>query len=491
MNVLIMIGQFLLGLSMLVLFHEFGHYITARMVKARVDKFYVFYDLKFSIFRIKKINNKWKIAFFSKNVGDTYKIKMDEQGNPIKDLKGKYIYEDIDLQSLPDHDWRKYPESTEYGLGWLPFPIGGYCKINGMIDESMDTHAMKKAPQPWEFRSKTPWQRLLVMLGGIIMNLIVGIVIFISLILHYEKSYLPNQEVEKYGIHASTLAKEVGLQDGDKIIAVNGHRIKRFKDVQSPKTLLGATLTIERGGKQKEITLPSNLYKRVNELPGGFIEPFNIPLIIDSVATGLPANKAGIQKGDRIIAFHGERVNTYGDFKNHTWKYRGDTSEVLAVRGTDTLSFSVITDSSALVGIIVQMPYEWQDYDLINAIKYGTKDAFGMIAANAKGLGKMFTGEEKVKESLQGPIGIATIYGNVWIWAKFWYITGLLSLILAFMNIIPIPGLDGGHVIFTLWEIITGKKPKDKFLENAQVVGMIIILGLMVFAVGNDISRFF
>ncbi len=435
MNGLIMAGQLILGLSLLVLLHELGHFLAARAFGIRVTKFYLFFDA-------------FGVKLFSFKIGE-----------------------------------------TEYGMGWLPF--GGYCQIAGMIDESMNTEQMKQEPQSWEFRSKPAWQRLIVLVGGVFMNLITGVVIFSALLLFNEKEYLSVKTVSQDGIYASALGKEIGFQDGDKIIALNGKDVERFRDIQSPLTLMGATLTVERNGEQHEVVVPKNIYKQAMKTRDLLVEPFNFTFIIDSVLPGYPAAATGIQKNDIILSMNDTATSSYGNFRAMAFEHRGMQTEITVLRGSDTLKMPLTLDSNGIAGMTAKTPYAMTSYNVGSALAYGWSDAIDMIVVNAKGIGKLFTGEEKAQESLQGPIGIASIYGAVWMWARFWYITGLLSLILAFMNILPIPALDGGHILFTLYEMITRRKPSDKFLEYAQTVGMVIVFGLMIFAVGNDLLKLF
>jgi regulator of sigma E protease len=433
MNGLVMAAQLILGLSILVLLHEFGHFIAARAFGIRVEKFYLFFDA-------------WGIKLFSFKKGD-----------------------------------------TEYGIGWLP--LGGYVKISGMIDESMDKEQMKLPPQPWEFRAKPAWQRLIVMIGGVTMNVLLGIVIYTYILLHYSEKYLPVDNV-KNGIYAYELGREAGFQTGDKIASFNGEKVERFEDLLSSKVLFGGTVTVNRNGKLVDVYVPDNLYRTVTKKgKGRFIDAHNIDFAIDSVVSGSPAEKAGLRKGDKIISVNDTATNTYGAFREMIMDKKGQTVSLKISRDNSVIPVTAQLDSDAVLGIFADLNFTFKNYTLNSALKYGSSDAIETLVANAKGLKKIFTGEESARESLQGPIGIATIYGSVWEWHRFWIITGLLSMVLAFMNILPIPALDGGHVIFLLVETVTGKKFSDKFMERAQVAGMIVLISLMVFATGNDIWK--
>jgi len=445
MSSLIMIAQLILGLSILVFVHELGHYLAARAFKIRVDKFYLFFDA-------------WNFKFFKFKKGD-----------------------------------------TEFGMGWLP--LGGYCKIAGMIDESMDKEQMKQPPQPWEFRSKPAWQRLIVMISGVVMNLIVGVIIFTGVIMHYEKEYLPVSSIDQ-GIYAYPAGREIGFMTGDKILKINGKNVERFKDVVTANVLMGSTITVDRNGKNLDVIVPDTMYRNYNKtVRDFFIEAHNFDFKIDSVLDTVinkdktkkasPAFLAGLKSGDKILAIDSTTVTSYGQFREIIWDSKNQNRTLTVLRATDTLSLSLLVDSTGYIGVVSKHPYKTKAYGFFAAIKYGNKDAMTNLWANVRGLGKIFAGKENASESLQGPIGIMKIYGGIWDWHRFWLITGLISVVLAFMNILPIPALDGGHVIFTTWELITRRKVPEKILERAQVVGMIILIAIMVFAVFNDVWKHF
>ncbi len=436
MSGLVMAAQLILGLAILVTLHELGHYLAARAFGIRVEKFYLFFDA-------------WGFKFFSFKKGD-----------------------------------------TEYGIGWLP--LGGYVKIAGMIDESMDKEAMKQPPQPWEFRSKPAWQRLIVMVGGVTMNVILGIAIYSFSLLHYEQKYLSNEAVSD-GIYAFELGKKIGLETGDKIVAVNGKPAKRFEDALSGRVIFGSTLTVNRKGKLVDVIVPDDFYRQVSQAGrGNFISTYQWNLLVDSVFSGSPAEMAGLKKGDRIVAINNLHLFSPQEFKNQIIENKNKSISLALFRGKDSLTIQPIVSDSGTIGIIHGVAfgdYPLTNYSLGSAIQFGTSDALDAIVTNLKGLKRIFTGHEKASDSLQGPIGIATIYGGIWDWRRFWLITGLLSMVLAFMNILPIPALDGGHMIFLSIESITRKKFSDKFMERAQIVGMVILLALMAYTIGNDIWK--
>jgi len=425
MAALIMAAQLILGLSILVTLHELGHYLAARAFGIRVEKFYLFFDA-------------WGFKFFSFKKGD-----------------------------------------TEYGLGWLP--LGGYVKIAGMIDESMDSEAMKSPAQPWEFRSKPAWQRLIVMVAIYTMTLI-----------KYDKEYLSNDNVND-GIYAYDLGQKIGLQNHDKIVAIDGKQFDRFNDLVSSRVILGSSITVLRDGKEINLTVPEGFYREtIKAGKGSFISPFQAHLEVDSIIKDMPAEAAGLQMKDQIVSVNGIRTFSMDACRKIIFENKGKPITVQIVRNADTSMVQPVVNDSGLIGIRFHTEmgnYALTKYSFGTALMYGASDAKEAIVSNIKGLKQIFTGKEKASDSLQGPIGIATIYGGVWDWYRFWTITGLLSMVLAFMNILPIPALDGGHVVFLVIEAVTRRKFSDKFMERAQVTGMVILLSLMVFTIGNDIWK--
>lgn len=436
MSALIMAAQLILGLAILVTLHELGHFLAARAFGIRVEKFYLFFDA-------------WGFKFFSFKKGD-----------------------------------------TEYGVGWLP--LGGYVKISGMIDESMDKEQMKQEPQSWEFRSKPAWQRLIVMIAGVTMNVLLGILIYSMTLLNYDKQYLSNDSITD-GIYAFDLGKQIGLQNNDKIVKIDGKSFERFEDLLSSRVVFGSTLTVDRNGRLFDIVVPENFYREtIKAGKGNFIGPYRASLKVDSVTPGKPAFAAGMVRNDNIIAVNGERIFSMEKFRKVIGENKGKPVSLQILRGMDTLQVQPVVSDSGLIGISYGSDpgkYALTPYTISNAIRFGSSDALEAIVSNLKGLKQIFVGNEKASESLQGPIGIATIYGGIWDWKRFWTITGLLSMVLALMNILPIPALDGGHVVFLLIEAVTQKKLSDKFMERAQVAGMIILLSLFVFTIGNDIWK--
>lgn len=431
-----MAAQLILGLAILVTLHELGHFLAARAFGIRVEKFYLFFDA-------------WGFKFFSFRRGD-----------------------------------------TEYGIGWLP--LGGYVKISGMIDESLDTEQMSKPAESWEFRAKPAWQRLIVMVAGVVMNVIVGVVIYSIVLFSFDQKYLSNASVSD-GIHAFDLGRSVGLQDGDKLVAIDGKPVVRFDDALSSRVLFGSTLTIDRQGSTVSVVVPNDFYRKTLEAgKGNFIGPNQSALVVDTVVPGKPAHAAGLLKNDRIITLNEERVFSMDRVRKVIGENKGKSVTLGIVRSNDTLMIQPVVNDSGIIGITYHSDYgnyPLTNYSLSTAIAFGSSDAYEAIVSNVKGLKQIFTGKEKASDSVQGPIGIATIYGGIWDWRRFWAITGLLSMVLAFMNILPIPALDGGHVLFLLAEVVSGRRLPDKFLEKAQMAGMIILLSLMAYSLGNDIWK--
>lgn len=436
MDTLIMVAQLILGLSILVGLHELGHLLTAKMFGMRVEKF--------------------SIGFPPKIIG----FKWGE---------------------------------TEYSIGAIP--LGGFVKISGMVDESMDTEQLSSEPQPWEFRSKPAWQRLIVMLGGIIVNVITGVLIFVVLVYQRGETYYSRDQVIQNGIVALEIGKQIGFQDGDKILDINGLPYESINELSGGEALLssGGFYTVDRGGEIIKI-----------EIPRGFINSFNseqamssfinirVPFDVKEVTPNSTAEKIGLKAGDKIVGVNGSHIAYFNDLQSSLSDLKGKEATLLVERNGETLEKSAQISEEGTIGIAVNPLLEpvVKKYGVAESITKGTQRAFGVVIVNAKALGKMFTGEVSAK-NVSGPIGMAKIYGNNWDWVKFWSITGLISMILAFMNLLPIPALDGGHVMFLLYEMVSGQAPSDRFLENAQKVGMVLLLALMVFAIGNDILKLF
>lgn len=438
MDGLVMTGQLFLGLSILIILHEAGHFFAARAFGIRVEKFYLFFDA-------------WGFKLFSFN------------------YKG-----------------------CEYGIGWLP--LGGYVKISGMIDESMDTEQLAGPPEPWEFRSKPAWQRLIVMLGGVTVNIVLGIFIFWMLTLKNGETFIPNDKLPD-GIAPGLIGKEIGLQTGDRITAVNGKPVARFEELTSSKVLLGNTeLKVERGAEIKTIQVPGNILEKVSDLGiAQFVEPRVKISGIVLIEPGGNAEKAGIQVGDSILAVNAKPIVFYDEFKTEVQANKNKVITLSVVRNNKTLSLPTNVGEDGTIGIRIpsyfNIPIETVEYGFISAMPVGASKAWGSFMDNAKGLGKVATGQVQANKAFTGPIGIATMFGGTVNWVKFWSLVGLLSMALALMNLLPIPALDGGHAVFLIIEMIKGKPLGDKFMERAQMVGFVILVTLMVFVFGSDILK--
>ncbi|MGE8242027.1 putative zinc metalloprotease [compost metagenome] len=440
MGVLIMVGQVILGLSILIVLHELGHFLAARAFGIKVEKFYLFFDA-------------WGVKLF------------------------KFNY-----------------KGCEYGIGWLP--LGGYVKIAGMIDESMDTEQLKGEPQPWEFRSKPAWQRLIVMLGGIIVNIVVGVVVFWMLTFKMGNTDVKMDQLVN-GIVPGSIGESIGLKAGDKVIAIDGHRVENYSELLGSKVLMGGVvLTIERDGATTEIKVPADLLNTLSDKKGEkFIEPRFKTTSIAQVAPGSVASKMGFTKGDSIVALNDTPVPFFDQFRTLVKANINKPVVIKVIRSGTEVPLKGNVPADAMLGISVNHDNSIKsfttNYSLMEAFPIGAKKAFTVITDNAKGFGKIFKGEVRADKALSGPIGIATLFGTEVDWIRFWSLVGMLSMALAFMNLLPIPALDGGHVVFLLIEMIQGKPLSEKFLEKAQMVGFFILLGLMVFIFGNDIFKLF
>lgn len=431
-----MVGQLILGLSILVGLHELGHLLTAKMFGMRVEKF--------------SIGFPPKIAGFQ---------------------------------------WGE----TEYSIGAIP--LGGFVKISGMVDESMDSAQLATEPQPWEFRSKPAWQRLIVMLGGIIVNVITGIIIFVFLVYNNGETFYSRDQVLENGIVAYEIGESIGFQTGDKILDINGQTYQGLNDLSSGAALLSENgyYTVDRNGETIKIDIPRGFINSFNneEALSKFVS-IRFPFEVLEASPDGAAKAAGIKAGDRIVSVNGEEITFFDEMQAALAKAKNREAEIIVLSEGQPKTITVPVSEEGTIGIAANPLIEpvQRKYGFGEAVTKGTTRAFSVVIVNAKALGKMFTGEVSAK-NVSGPIGMAKIYGDTWDWVKFWSITGLISMILAFMNLLPIPALDGGHVMFLLYEMISGRTPSDRFLENAQKVGMVILLALMVFAIGNDILKLF
>jgi len=439
MTILIKILQFVLSLSILVIIHEFGHFVLAKLFKTRVEKFYLFFDPWFSIFKFKK--------------GDTV-----------------------------------------YGLGWLP--LGGYVKIAGMIDESLDREQMKKPPQTWEFRSKPTWQRLLIMTGGVAFNLILALLIYVFILFAWGETYLPTSNV-KYGIVTDSVGYAIGLRNGDKILAIDNQYIENFYHITSDIVLNSRkTIQVERDGKVINIEIPIEYVQQVLKNRGQIEArtPFT-PFIISAFGKESPAKAAGVLVDDELIGIDSIKFKWYDEFQGYLAERKSRPVTLNILRSGENVNLTVTPTSAGMLGVAssrsLDMIFDLKTikYGFLQSIPAGISKGFKTIGDYLKQFKLIFSKHTKAYESLGGFITIGSIFPGVWDWQAFWNLTAFLSIILAVMNILPIPALDGGHVMFLLFEVVTGRKPSDKFLEYAQITGMLILLSLLIFANGNDILR--
>lgn len=491
MTILIKVLQFFLSLSILVLIHEFGHFITAKAFKTRVEKFYIFFDWGFSLFRCKKVNGQWRFKFFAKPEPERYTTTEYRDANGKKQTK----YDPIDLSTLPEDDWRR-SDSTEYGIGW--FPLGGYNKIAGMVDESMDKSQMQQPPQPWEFRSKPAWQRFIIMVAGVFMNVVLAVTIYIGLLAKEGKTYLPTEQVNKYGISVDSLGYELGLRDGDKILAIDGKYIEDFSDIPMQIILDKAqTIEVERNGKDTIITLPPDAVTKLLSSQDPRFISYRMPFKVAQVIENSPGAQAGLTAGDIIIGLNDIETPYYQDFVKHIKQFKNQDVEVIVLRDGDTLPLAVHITEEAIIGAYWDMTLanyydlETVDYTFWQAIPAGFNQTFDEIGDYWKQVKLIFNPKTKGYESVGGFISIGKIFPERWNWSMFWRLTAFLSIALAVMNILPIPALDGGFILFLLVEIITRRKPSDKFMEVAETVGLILVFGLLILANGNDIIKLF
>jgi len=440
MSTLVKAGQFILSFSILVLLHEMGHYFPAKWFKCRVDKFYLFFDPWFSI-------------------------------------------------------WKKKKGETEYGLGWVPF--GGYVKIAGMIDESMDKEQMKKPPEPWEFRSKPAWQRLIIMIGGVVVNIILAIIIFIGITWVWGEEQLPVKNL-KYGIAVDSLGKSFGLQDGDNVVGIDGRKIENYGTLESEMVLKEAKqLQVLRNNETINITIPESVIKTIvkDKKFGAMVLP-RYPVIVDSVSKDAVIKDGLMRKGDTLIAINNQPFQFYNEFDKLKKQYADSIITITALRGSDTVTMRALVTKKGSVGFFAVSPFTilgttTKSYSFGEAIPIGFTRCWETLDRYITGLKQLFTGKVSANDSLGSVISIGNTFPGVWDWERFWTLTGIFSIVLAFMNILPIPALDGGHALFTLYEMITGRKPGDKFMEYAQMVGMVLLLGLMAYALGLDFWRLF
>lgn len=439
MEIIIKALQFFLSLSILIIIHEMGHMLSARYFNIRVEKFYLFFNPWFSLFKFRR--------------GD-----------------------------------------TEYGMGWLP--LGGYVKISGMIDESMDKEQMKQPAKPWEFRAKPAWQRLIVMLGGVTANVILAALIYIMMLFILGEQYLPAKNV-KYGIVADSLGRELGMQTGDKILYLNGQEVEDFMDIPR-EFILGdlKSFTVERNGELITLPVPPDFFGKLISARGAGFFSLRYPFIVNGFVDDSPAREAGVMEGDHITGIGDIETWSFDEFGQQVRQFAGQEKILHILRDGQKIDLPVTISEEGHIGAYVKpvtelLDFQTRHYGFFESIPAGVSKAYDTITGYFRELRLLFRPEVKASESLGGFITIGSIFSPNWDWEHFWTITAFLSIILAIMNVLPIPALDGGHVMFLLYEIIAGRKPGDRFMEYAQMAGMILLLSLLLFVNFNDILRLF
>ncbi len=447
MEIVIKLSQFLLSLSLLIILHELGHFIPAKLFKTRVEKFYLFFDVKYSLLK--------------KKIGE-----------------------------------------TEYGIGWLP--LGGYVKISGMIDESMDKEQMALPPQPWEFRSKPAWQRLIIMLGGVTVNFILAFIIYIGMAFYYGEQYISNSEVKDGIWITNTVVENIGLKTGDKIVAIDGKPVERFNEINE-RILMGKEITVNRAGNVETIKMPVDFIAKFMESGKIAIASLRIPFIVVDVSEDSP-NKGTLKPKDIITSLNGTSVRFADEVVASLDTLKGQTVPAIVKRDNVEVPINIIVNDSIKSGIkpgityAAGLPYSNiqklglykisnENYSFSESIPVGIKKGKDQLISYGKQLKMIFSPSTGAYKGVGGFKAIFDIFPNTWSWEVFWTITALLSIMLGVMNLLPIPALDGGHVMFLLYEIVSGKKPSDKFLENAQMVGFVLLISLLLFANGNDIYK--
>ncbi|PRZ26298.1 RIP metalloprotease RseP [Flavobacterium granuli] len=442
MDLFIKLSQFLLSLSLLIILHELGHFIPAKLFKTRVEKFYLFFDVKYSLIK--------------KKIGE-----------------------------------------TEYGIGWLP--LGGYVKISGMIDESMDKEQMALPPQPWEFRSKPAYQRLIIMLGGVTVNFILAFIIYIGMAFAYGDTYIANADLKDGLLIDNQVMQNAGFKTGDKILAVDGTKIIKFDNDINMKIIMAKEVLIERNGIEQSIKMPNDFVDQLSKIEKTPIVGIRMPFAIGAVSEESP-NKA-LQAKDLVLSLNGQKTKYIDEAKLILENNKGKTIPAIVLRNQKEESITVKVSKEGTLGVnlggismesLEKLGYykvSKQDFSFMESIPVGITKGKDQLVGYGKQLKMIFNPETKAYKQVGGFKAIFDIFPSTWSWEVFWSITALLSIMLGVMNLLPIPALDGGHVMFLLYEIISGKKPSDKFLENAQMVGFVLLITLLLFANGNDIYK--
>lgn len=458
MVVLIKIVQVILALSLLVLFHEFGHYSFAKLFKTRVEKFYLFFNPRRSILKFKRFGGKWHCKVFASN---------------------------------DDPEWNAHPEKTEYGIGWLPF--GGYCKIAGMIDESMDTEALKQPPQPYEFRTKKAWQRFFIMFGGVLFNFILAVILYAAILGTWGEEYLRNEDAV-YGVAVNGLSEEIGFRDGDRILAFDGAVTENFSNLQVDLVRSQAReATVLRDGDTLTITIDPAYIPAMLNTPGMFDLAF--PFVVKEVQPESPNTL--LQDGDRVVGIGGKSMFLVQQIQKELRRHRDTEIAASVFRDGTQMEIPVRVDTAGRIGVLLDTDLNkffkvtTRDYGMLSALSAGARKTWTTIRGYIQELGLIFSPKTQAYKSVGSFIAIGRIFPDTWDWFRFWSLCALLSIMLGVMNLLPIPALDGGHILFLIFEMLTGKKPSEKFMAVAQWIGMALLLMLMVLAFGNDIRSLF
>jgi len=454
-------AQLFLSLAILVTLHELGHFLPAKLFKTRVEKFYLFFNPWFSLFRTKKMKGKQVFSWFSKE---------------------------------SPKEWAEEPDNTEWGLGWLP--LGGYVKIAGMIDESMDKEQLEKPAEPWEFRSKPAWQRLIVMIGGVTVNLILGFLIYIGVVFFWGKEEIKSSEL-KHGLAVHSYLSKFNIKSGDKVLAVDGQEMASPSEINREIFLRDArSLTVQHpDGSKENVNLPEDFGQTLFQ--EGAMQLFSLrhtSTTIDSVVTNSPAAKSGLKKGDRITSIGNTKVEFFDEIQAGLYSNKKKVTEISVIRNSDTVNVQAKVKEDGTIGFmpkpegfIDSAAIQHRDYGLVESISVGLITGIGTLNDYVAQFKYVFT--KKGAGQMGGFAAIGNMFPPAWDWNQFWLTTAFLSIILAFMNILPIPALDGGHVVFLIYEMVTGKEPNKKVLEYAQYAGMILLLSLVLYANFNDLYR--
>nr|WP_309755053.1 RIP metalloprotease RseP [Flavobacterium sp.] len=442
MDIVIKLSQFLLSLSLLIILHELGHFIPAKLFKTRVEKFYLFFDVKYSLIK--------------KKIGE-----------------------------------------TEYGIGWLP--LGGYVKISGMIDESMDKEQMALPPQPWEFRSKPAWQRLIIMLGGVTVNFILAFIIYIGMAFVYGDTYIANEDLKDGLLIENKALLNVGFRTGDHVVSVDGEKIEKFDNDLTMKVIMAKEVVLKRNGTEQIINMPNDFVDQLSKQEKSLLLDIRMPFVVGGISEG--SKNTALQAKDIILALNNEPAKYFDQAKAILEKYKSKTILATVLRDEKEIKVPVIVSADGKLGIgIGRLGMEYleklgyykvskQEFSLIESIPVGITKGKDQLIGYGKQLKMIFSPSTGAYKQVGGFKAIFDIFPKTWSWEVFWNITALLSIMLGVMNLLPIPALDGGHVMFLLYEIVSGKKPSDKFLENAQMVGFVLLITLLLFANGNDIYK--